>query len=133
MKAAATLSTGGLPDVGLQPGRYGNVLVLGSTFWGWAGPVLVMIFGGFLRFDRLSKPGAPVFDETYYVPDANSILHHGVELQHYAYVNSQLVAGNQDIFLKLHGRLQPELAAHPPLGKVMMAAGQWMFGLTLFG
>ena len=45
-----------------------RALVLGSTFWGWAGPVLVMIFGGFLRFYRLSQPDAVVFDETYYVP-----------------------------------------------------------------
>jgi len=114
-------------------GRRGTALVLGSTFWGWAGPVLIMIFGGFLRFYRLSKPDAVVFDETYYVPDANSILHHGVELQHYAYVNSQLVHGNPDIFLKKNGLLQPELVAHPALGKIMMAFGQWMFGLTPFG
>ena len=71
-----------------------------STFWGWAGPVLIMIFGGFLRFYRLSKPNAVVFDETYYVPDANSILHHGVELNHVNNVNSLLVHGNPNIFLK---------------------------------
>src|SRR6516225_9001488 len=76
----------------------GSALVLGSTFWGWAGPVLIMLFGGFLRFYRLSKPDAVVFDETYYAPDANSILRHGVELQHYNYVNSQLVHGNPDLF-----------------------------------
>src|ERR1700761_2375483 len=111
----------------------GSWLVLGSVFWGWAGPVLIMIFGGFLRFYRLSKPDAVVFDETYYVPDANSILRHGVELQHYSYVNHQLVRGNPDIFLKVHGQLQGEIVAHPPLGKIMMAVGQWTFGLTPFG
>lgn len=114
-------------------GRRGTALVLGSTFWGWAGPALIMIFGGFLRFYRLSKPDAVVFDETYYVPDANSILRHGVELQHYSYVNSLLVHGNPDIFLKKNGMLQPELVAHPALGKIMMAFGQWVFGLTPFG
>ena len=71
--------------------RRGSALVLGSPFWGWAGPVLIMIFGGFLRFYRLSKPDAVVFDETYYVPDANSILHHGVELNHVSNVNKLLV------------------------------------------
>ncbi|HUB42075.1 MAG TPA: phospholipid carrier-dependent glycosyltransferase [Streptosporangiaceae bacterium] len=111
----------------------GSSLVLGSAFWGWAGPVLIMIFGGFLRFYRLGKPDAVVFDETYYVPDANSILRHGVELQHYSYVNNQLVRGDPDIFLKVHGQLQGEIVAHPPLGKIMMAVGQWMFGLTPFG
>ena len=112
-----------------RPGR----ALLGSTFWGWAGPVLIMIFGGFLRFYRLGQPKAVIFDETYYVPDANSILRHGVELQHFKYVNSQLVAGNPNIFLRVHGQFQPELVAHPPLGKVLMAFGQWTFGLTPFG
>jgi dolichyl-phosphate-mannose-protein mannosyltransferase len=116
-----------------RAGRRGTALVLGSDFWGWAGPVLIMIFGGFLRFYRLSTPDAVVFDETYYVPDANSILRHGVELQHYSYVNSQLVHGSADILLKKNGVLQPELVAHPALGKIMMAFGQWLFGLTPFG
>jgi dolichyl-phosphate-mannose-protein mannosyltransferase len=112
---------------------HGSSLVLGSAFWGWAGPVLIMIFGGFLRFYRLSKPDAVVFDETYYVPDANSILHHGVELKHFSYVNNLLVRGDPHILLKVHGQLQGELVAHPPLGKIMMAVGQWAFGLTPFG
>jgi dolichyl-phosphate-mannose-protein mannosyltransferase len=111
----------------------GSSIVLGSAFWGWAGPALIMIFGGFLRFYRLNKPDAVVFDETYYVPDANSILHHGVELQHFSYVNNLLVRGDPDILLKVHGQLQGEIVAHPPLGKIMMAVGQWTFGLTPFG
>ncbi len=129
-----------MPEVGTDEGsrlarvsRRSTALVIGSPFWGWAGPVLIMIFGGFLRFYRLSQPKAVIFDETYYVPDANSILRHGVELQHFKYVNSQLVAGNPNIFLRVHRQFQPELVAHPPLGKVMMAFGQWTFGLTPVG
>jgi dolichyl-phosphate-mannose-protein mannosyltransferase len=116
-----------------SPGEGRCAIVIGSAFWGWAGPVLVMLFGGFLRFYRLSQPGAVVFDETYYVPDANSILRHGVELNHFSYVNSLLVKGNPDIFVKVHGHYFGELVAHPPLGKIMMAVGQWTFGLTPFG
>src|ERR1700685_1047156 len=108
---------------------------LGSTFWGWAGPTLIMLFGGFLRFYRLSKPNAVVFDETYYVPDANSILRHGVEFNHVPnpannpnYFNDLLLKGNPN-FLLTTG----EGVAHPPLGKIMMAVGQWTFGLTPFG
>ena len=41
-----------------------------ASIWGWAGPLLVTLFGGFLRFYRLTTPHAVVFDETYYVPDA---------------------------------------------------------------
>ena len=48
--------------------------------WGWLGPLLVTAFGAFLRFNRLRVPRALVFDETYYVKDAWSILNHGVEL-----------------------------------------------------
>ncbi len=123
----ATLSVG-TPGRGLASGRMGGSLVLGSTFWGWAGPVLVMLFGGFLRFYRLSSPKAVVFDETYYVPDANSILRHGVELNHVKNVNTLLLQGNPNFLLKTG-----EVVAHPPLGKIMMAVGQWTFGLTPFG
>jgi dolichyl-phosphate-mannose-protein mannosyltransferase len=138
------------PAVGADEGsllarasRRSTAMVLGSPFWGWAGPVLIMIFGGFLRFYRLSQPRAVVFDETYYVPDANSILRHGVELQHLSTVNKLLVAGNPNIFLTSTDPstcaphptpcLVGEVVAHPALGKMMMAVGQWMFGLTPFG
>ncbi len=114
-------------------GRRSAALELGSTFWGWAGPVLIMILGGVLRFYRLGQPKAVVFDETYYVPDANSILRHGVELQHVSNVNNLLIAGKTDIFVRLHGQPQGEIVAHPPVGKIMMAFGQWLFGLTPFG
>jgi dolichyl-phosphate-mannose-protein mannosyltransferase len=131
-----------VPAVAARPGARPDdaatrrsALVLGSAFWGWAGPVLVMLFGGLLRFDRLSAPDAVVFDETYYVPDANSILRHGVELNHVSsppqdpgYFNSLLVKGDPNFLLKTG-----ELVAHPPLGKIMMAVGQWTFGLTPFG
>jgi dolichyl-phosphate-mannose--protein O-mannosyl transferase len=120
-----------------------TALLLGSSFWGWAGPVLVMIFGGFLRFYRLSQPKAVVFDETYYVPDANSILHHGVELEHVSTVNKLLVDGNSNIFVLSSDPsacaphrvpcMVGEVVAHPALGKMMMAVGQWMFGLTPLG
>jgi dolichyl-phosphate-mannose-protein mannosyltransferase len=113
--------------------RHGSAIVLGSTFWGWAGPILVTIFGGFLRFYRLGQPDAVVFDETYYVPDTNSILHHGVEVTHVSNVNNLLVRGDSNIFALTNGHLTGEIVAHPPLGKIMMAFGQWVFGLTPFG
>jgi dolichyl-phosphate-mannose-protein mannosyltransferase len=127
----------------IRASRRGTALMLGSTFWGWAGPVLIMIFGGVLRFYRLGQPDAVVFDETYYVPDANSILKHGVELNHLSTVNQLLVHGNPNIFKLTYGAaacaparspcLTGEIVAHPPLGKIMMAVGQWTFGLTPFG
>jgi dolichyl-phosphate-mannose-protein mannosyltransferase len=101
----------------------------GSVFWGWAGPLLVTIFGAFLRFNRLGIPHAVVFDETYYVPDAYGILTHGVELNHVKNVNALLTRGSTHIFAGTGG----EYVVHPPLGKIMIAAGEWVFGLTPFG
>src|SRR5271166_4904579 len=69
-----------------------------ASLWSWAGPLLVTLFGGFLRFYRLGDPRAVVFDETYYVPDAYSILRHGVELNHLSTVNKLLLRGNTNIF-----------------------------------
>jgi dolichyl-phosphate-mannose--protein O-mannosyl transferase len=101
----------------------------GSAAWGWAGPLLVTLFGGFLRFDHLSTPRGLVFDEVYYVPDAWSILRHGVEVNHASNVSALLVRGDTHILLGT----QAEVVAHPPLGKMMMAVGEWLFGLTPFG
>jgi dolichyl-phosphate-mannose--protein O-mannosyl transferase len=101
----------------------------GSAFWGWAGPLLVTLFGTYLRFSRLSVPKAVVFDETYYVGDAWAILKHGVEINHVTNADSLLVKGSTHILKGTQG----ELVAHPPLGKIMMAVGEWLFGLTPFG
>lgn len=101
----------------------------GSAFWGWAGPLLVTLFGAFLRFNRLSVPKAVVFDETYYVGDAWGILQHGVEINHVKNANALLIQGSTHIL----AGTQAELVAHPPLGKIMMAVGEWLFGLTPFG
>lgn len=99
-----------------------------AWWWGWAGPLLVTAFGGFLRFYRLGVPHAVVFDETYYVPDAWSILKHGVEWNHPHNINALLVSGSTHI---LSG--PGEYVAHPPFGKMMIAVGEWLFGLTPFG
>jgi dolichyl-phosphate-mannose-protein mannosyltransferase len=101
----------------------------GSAFWGWAGPLLVTIFGAFLRFDRLSLPHAVLFDETYYVPDAYGILTHGVEINHVKNVNALLTRGNTHFLIGTTG----EYVVHPPLGKIIIAVGEWAFGLTPFG
>ncbi|HUD40198.1 MAG TPA: phospholipid carrier-dependent glycosyltransferase [Streptosporangiaceae bacterium] len=105
-----------------------------ASIWGWAGPLLVTLFGGFLRFYRLGTPHAVVFDETYYVPDAYSILKHGVEL------NPVDSSKNRDVVDRLlaHGGTHiltntGEYVVHPPLGKVLIAVGEWIFGLTPFG
>src|SRR5216684_4934334 len=100
----------------------------GSVLWGWAGPLLVTALGAFLRFNQLGAPRAVVFDETYYVPDAYGILKHGVEINHASNVNALLIRGDTHIFIP-----GGEYVVHPPLGKELIAVGEWLFGLTPFG
>ena len=69
-----------------------------GTFWGWAGPLLVTVFGTYLRFVRLGSPRAVIFDETYYVPDALGILRFGVEHNYVSNRNGMLVRGDPHVF-----------------------------------
>ena len=71
--------------------------------WGWLGPLLVTAFGAFLRFNRLRVPRALIFDETYYVKDAWSILNHGVELTLVPNANAVIEAGHTHIFAACGG------------------------------
>ncbi|GGO67297.1 dolichyl-phosphate-mannose--protein mannosyltransferase [Nonomuraea cavernae] len=111
----------------------------GSALWGWIGPLLVTIFGGVLRFVRLDEPRAVVFDETFYIKDAYSLITYGVERVTLGdtknpIADRRLLAGDTDIWKHC-----PEAAdcasfvSHPPLGKWMIGAGEWLFGMTPFG
>jgi dolichyl-phosphate-mannose--protein O-mannosyl transferase len=99
-----------------------------SEVWGWAGPLLVTALGAFLRFNRLSVPRTIIFDETYYVPDALGILRYGAEHNYVSSRNSLLTRGDTHIFTR-----GGEFAVHPPAGKLLIAAGEWLFGVTPFG
>jgi len=101
----------------------------GSALLGWLGPLLVTALGAFLRFNRLSAPHSIVFDETYYVGDAYGILRHGAELTHVKNAGSLLASGKSTHILTP----VPEFVVHPPFGKVLIAGGEWLFGLTPFG
>jgi dolichyl-phosphate-mannose-protein mannosyltransferase len=99
-----------------------------SAFWGWAGPLLVTVLGAVLRFNRLGDPRAVIFDETYYVPDALGILRFGVEHNYVSKRDDLLLHGDPHVFT--HGG---EFVVHPPFGKVLIAGGEWLFGLSPFG
>jgi dolichyl-phosphate-mannose-protein mannosyltransferase len=105
-----------------------------DRLWGWLGPLLVTAFGAFLRFDRLQVPRALVFDETYYAKDAWSILHHGVELNLVSNANSIIQAGHTNIFAPCGGTSAcGEYVVQPEIGKLIIAVGEWLFGLNSFG
>jgi len=102
--------------------------------WGWLGPLLVTAFGAFLRFNRLRVPRALIFDETYYAKDAWSILNHGVELTLANNANAIIQAGHTNIFAPCNGTSAcGEYVVQPEIGKLLIAVGEWLFGLNSFG
>ncbi|MDR8409899.1 phospholipid carrier-dependent glycosyltransferase [Nonomuraea sp. 3-1Str] len=111
----------------------------GATLWGWLGPVLVAVFGGILRFVRLGEPRSIVFDETYYIKDAYSLLTFGVERTTLGdaknpIADRRIMTGDLDIWQHCPNPADcAAFVAHPPLGKWMIGAGEWMFGMTPFG
>ena len=111
-----------------------------DRLWGWIGPLLVTLFAAFLRFNRLSVPNAVIFDETYYAKDAWSILKHGVEWNiipdptgKSGYVNNLIIAGHTNIFQACSGTGCGEYVVQPPVGKLFIAIGEWIYGLSTLG
>jgi dolichyl-phosphate-mannose-protein mannosyltransferase len=114
-----------------------------DRLWGWIGPLLITAFAAVFRFYRLSVPHAVIFDETYYVKDAWSILKHGVEWNPLAnptgyptsqnYANNLLLSGHTHIFAACSGYSCGEYVVQPEVGKYLIAIGEWVFGLTPFG
>jgi dolichyl-phosphate-mannose-protein mannosyltransferase len=98
---------------------------------GWLGPILVSVFAGALRFWHLGSPRDVVFDETYYAKDAWSMLKYGYEgtWPDGKISNPQVLAHPQVIPLSNVG----SYVVHPPTGKWIIAAGEWLFGLNPFG
>jgi dolichyl-phosphate-mannose-protein mannosyltransferase len=98
---------------------------------GWLGPLLVAVFAGAIRFWHLGKPRDVVFDETYYAKDAWSLLKFGYEgtWTDGKVSNPQILAHPQVIPLSD----APGYVVHPPMGKWVIAVGEWIFGLNPFG
>ncbi|MBP3222460.1 MAG: phospholipid carrier-dependent glycosyltransferase [Actinomycetaceae bacterium] len=110
-------------------GRLG-LLPLATTFSthykriGWALTLTLGLVAALTRFFHISHPHKIVFDETYYVKDAYSLLHHGFEARWDDDINEQFANGD-------YSALHPDSAervVHPPLGKWLMAIGQALFG-----
>ncbi|MFC6896004.1 phospholipid carrier-dependent glycosyltransferase [Nonomuraea dietziae] len=101
--------------------------------------MLVTAFGAFLRFFRLGEPHAVVFDETFYIKDAYALLTFGVERvalgdEKNPVADKMIIAGDLDFWKKCPAVEDcAEYVAHPPLGKWMIAAGEWLFGMNPFG
>jgi dolichyl-phosphate-mannose--protein O-mannosyl transferase len=82
-----------------------------------------MVLAAPLRLVHLGFPHKLIFDETYYVKDAYSLLRAGVELNWAENPNPLFEQGNYSA-LETTG----EYVVHPPLGKWLIALGMWLFG-----
>jgi dolichyl-phosphate-mannose-protein mannosyltransferase len=98
--------------------------------WAWLGPLLVTALGGCLRFWRLGEPRAVVFDETYYAKDAYSLLRHGYERNWVDGADGRILDGTDPASLLT---TEPSFVVHPPVGKWVIAAGEWAQGMDPFG
>jgi dolichyl-phosphate-mannose-protein mannosyltransferase len=81
---------------------------------GWATTAVITALAAVTRFIGLPEPtdgGTPIFDEKHYVPQAWQMLHNG---------------GVED---------NPGfgLVVHPPVGKYLIAIGEWLFGYNGLG
>lgn len=95
-----------------------------DQLWGWVGPLLVTALAGVLRFWNLDRPHQLVFDETYYVKQAYTLLQVGYERRWPEGADEQFTAGQTDVFLS-----EADFPVHPPVGKWMIAVGEWLFGV----
>ena len=91
--------------------------------WAWGGPLAVTALAAALRLWNLGHPHFLVFDETYYVKDAWTLLHLGYEAQWPAEANASFNSGQVDGYLD-----SGSYVVHPPLGKWIIALGLAIFG-----
>jgi len=104
---------------------WGRLLALpgAQRIWYWGGPIAVTLLAAVLRLVRLGDPRSLVFDETFYVKDAWTLLNLGYEASWPDNADKAFIAGNVNIFTT-----NGSYVAHPPLGKWMIALGLRVFG-----
>ena len=97
--------------------------LLSSTRAEWVAPLVLTLVAAVVRFVGLGHPQELVFDETYYVKDAWTLLHLGYEATWPEDANAQFAAGDTGIFAT-----DAAYVVHPPLGKWLIALGLALFG-----
>ncbi|MET0725427.1 MAG: phospholipid carrier-dependent glycosyltransferase, partial [Leifsonia sp.] len=104
---------------------WGRVLStpLRQRLWYWGGPAAVTLLAAVLRLWDLGNPHNLVFDETFYVKDAYTLLNNGVETTWPSDADARFNAGDTDIY-----NAEGSYVVHPPLGKWIIALGLAAFG-----
>ena len=95
----------------------------------WALTAAVTLLAGFLRLWRLDHPAKFLFDETYYAKDGWSLVNHGHVLEYVDKANEKILAG------QVEGLWEdgPSMVVHPEVGKWLIGAGEWAFGMEPYG
>ena len=92
--------------------------------WGWLGPLLVTVLAAVMRLVNLNHPSRLIFDETYYVKQAFSMLTLGYEGEWEAEdANDRFVRGDYSDLSTV-----ADYVVHPSVGKWMIAVGLRLFG-----
>lgn len=95
-----------------------------DRLWGWLGPVLVTAVAGVLRLVGLTNPGRLMFDETYYVKQAYSLLILGYEGEWQGEEADEHFREGDFSDLST----EASYVVHPPVGKWLIAIGLRIFG-----
>ncbi|MGX5682410.1 dolichyl-phosphate-mannose--protein mannosyltransferase [Schumannella luteola] len=89
----------------------------------WLAPALVVVVAAITRLWNLGHPASLVFDETFYVKDAWTLVNLGYEAQWPAEADVRFNAGETGFFLT-----DPSFVVHPPLGKWIIGSGMLVLG-----
>jgi len=95
----------------------------------WLGAVLVALLALVLRLWRIGEPRAFAFDETYYAKDAWSLLRFGYARDYLDTADEAILAGETTT----QWADDPSMVVHPEVGKWLIAAGEWAFGMDPAG
>jgi dolichyl-phosphate-mannose--protein O-mannosyl transferase len=114
--ADSVVPVGVVPAVRRPVRRYARLLppLPGDVARGWIVTGVLTLLGGILRFWHLgwrTDGGTPLFDEKYYAVQAAEMLRTGGVEDNQAY----------------------GVIVHPPLGKQLIAVGEWLFGYNPVG
>ncbi len=89
----------------------------------WVAPAVVVVIAAITRLFNLGHPSTLVFDETFYVKDAWTLVNLGYESSWPAEADVFFNSGVTDGFLT-----DPSFVVHPPLGKWLIGLGMLALG-----
>ncbi len=92
---------------------------------GWLATLAIGLIAGLLRVIRLDIPRGRIFDEIYYVCDAQNLMRYGVEVA--------TKGGSPEIQAQCVPTGTSGFIVHPPLGKHLIQLGLRVFGTNEFG